>query len=75
MTCFLCQGSLRKRLRTFVVPWDDRRIVITDVPAWECEACKDAYYEEDTVRRIETFALSCDRDGIIPFRDIPHPFR
>ncbi|PKG31507.1 type II toxin-antitoxin system MqsA family antitoxin [Methanoregula sp.] len=51
--CSFCKGKLREGTTEFMAHAADEVIVIKDVPAYVCEQCGEAYYTQETSRKID----------------------
>ncbi len=51
--CSLCKGKLKDGFTEFTVHIEDQVIVITDVPAWKCINCGEAYFDFETSKKID----------------------
>lgn len=63
MKCIHCQGQMRRTTAPFHIDRKGCHLTLDAVPAWVCEQCGEAYFEEkevdtiqDLVRSIETKA-------------------
>jgi YgiT-type zinc finger domain-containing protein len=63
MKCIHCQGQMRRATTPFHIDRKGCHLMLDAVPAWVCEQCGEAYFEEkevdtiqDLVRSIETKA-------------------
>ncbi len=51
--CSLCKSKLKDGFTEFTVHVADQVIVITDVPAWKCINCSEAYFDFKTSKKID----------------------
>lgn len=65
----VCGGELKNQLTTYTQFYQDRFIVIENVPAWVCEQCGETYFDPDIVDRIQHVIWS----GGEPVRTIETP--
>ena len=51
--CSLCRSQLKDGFTEFTAHIEDQVIVITDVPAWKCTNCGEAYFDFETSKKID----------------------
>lgn len=61
MTCIHCQGQMIKGSAPFHVDRKGYHLVIDVVPAWVCQQCGEAYFEESEVSSIQEAIRLLDR--------------
>lgn len=52
-TCSFCKGKTVEGEAEFMVKVEDRVLVITNVPAYICEECGEAYYTPETSEKLD----------------------
>ncbi len=53
MKCIHCQGEMKRRTALFHVDRKGCHLTLDAVPAWVCEQCGKAYFEEKEVDAIQ----------------------
>ena len=53
MKCIHCQGQMRRTTTPFHVDRKGCHLMLYAVPAWVCEQCGEAYFEEKEVDTIQ----------------------
>lgn len=56
--CNVCRGRVDQQLTTYTQWFEDRPIVIENVPAWVCAQCGETYYDPDVVEQVQTIIWS-----------------
>ncbi|QDI91588.1 type II toxin-antitoxin system MqsA family antitoxin [Salicibibacter halophilus] len=51
--CFLCKGDLTHQRVSVERKWNDKKIIIEDVPAEVCEQCGEHYFDGETTLKLE----------------------
>ena len=51
--CSFCKGKLRDGETEFMARVGEQVVVITEVPAWICDNCGEAYYSSETSQKID----------------------
>jgi len=60
MRCIYCQGQMKKGTAPFHIDRKGCHLVLDSVPAWVCEQCGEAYFEEQEVDAIQDLIRSVD---------------
>lgn len=60
MRCIHCQGEIKQGSTPFHVDRAGCHLTIDAVPAWVCEQCGEAYFEEREVDAIQELVQSLD---------------
>ena len=60
MNCIHCQGQMLRGATPFHVDRKGRHLMLEAVPAWICEQCGEAYFEEKEVDAIQDLVLSLE---------------
>ena len=60
MKCIYCQGEMRRRTAPFHIDRKRCHVMLESVPAWVCEQCGEAYFEETEVDAIQDLIRSID---------------
>ena len=60
MNCLHCQGEMRRGTTPFHVDRKGCHLVLDAVPAWVCEQCGEAYFEEREVDSIQELVRSVE---------------
>ena len=50
--CSVCQRPLVHKLVKYTLWFNERLIVVENVPAWVCEQCGETYYDPDVVDQL-----------------------
>lgn len=53
MKCIHCQGQMRRATTPFHIDRKGCHLMLDAVPAWVCEQCGEAYFEEKEVDTIQ----------------------
>ena len=57
MNCIHCHGQMKRSKAPFHVDHNGHRLVFDTVPAWVCDQCGEAYFEEREVDSIQSAIL------------------
>ncbi len=69
--CPACQiGHLQAARTPYVRVYEGTLVNVPDVLSWRCDVCGTAFYDSDTVRRLEVLIGEA---GPPPNRFLPHP--
>ena len=68
MKCIHCRGEMRKGAVPFHVDQKGCHLMLDNVPAWVCEQCGEAYFEEGEVDAIQDLLRSVKQkiQGLAP---------
>ena len=61
MQCIHCQGEMRKGTTPFHVDRKGCHVLLDSVPAWVCQQCGEAYFEENEVVAIQDLINSVEQ--------------
>lgn len=61
MKCIHCQGEMRKGQTPFHVDRKGCHVLLDNVPAWVCQQCGEAYFEENEVDAIQDLINSVEQ--------------
>ncbi len=61
MKCIHCQGQMKRGTAPFHVDRKGYHLVLDVVPAWVCQQCGEAYFEETEVSSIQEAIKTLDR--------------
>ena len=61
MKCVHCQGEMRKGTTPFHVDRKGCHVLLDNVPAWVCQQCGEAYFEENEVDAIQDLINSVEQ--------------
>lgn len=61
MTCIHCRGEMQSATAPFHVDRDGYHLMLDAVPAWVCEQCGEAYFEDREVEAIQATIRTLDR--------------
>lgn len=61
MKCIHCRGEMKKGATSFHVDRKGCHLMLDAVPAWVCEQCGEAYFEEKEVDAIQDLAASVEQ--------------
>jgi YgiT-type zinc finger domain-containing protein len=59
--CIHCQGEMRKGTTPFHVDRKGCHVLLDTVPAWVCQQCGEAYFEENEVVAIQDLINSVEQ--------------
>jgi len=60
MKCIHCQGQMRRATAPFHIDRKGCHLLLDAVPAWVCEQCGEAYFEEKEVDTIQDLVRSIE---------------
>ena len=60
MKCIHCQGQMKRATTPFHVDRKGCHLVLDSVPAWVCQQCGEAYFEEKEVDAIQDLIRSIE---------------
>ena len=60
MKCIHCQGQMRRATTPFHIDRKGCHLILDAVPAWVCEQCGEAYFEEKEVDTIQDLVRSIE---------------
>jgi len=60
MKCIHCQGQMRRATAPFHIDRKGCHLMLDTVPAWVCEQCGEAYFEEREVDTIQDLVRSIE---------------
>ncbi len=60
MKCVHCQGVMKRGTAPLHIDRDGCHLVLDHVPAWVCEQCGEAYFDEREVAAIQDLIESVD---------------
>ncbi len=60
MKCVHCQGHMKRGTIPFHVDHGDCHLLLDRVPAWVCEQCGEAYFEDKAVDAIQDLVRSVE---------------
>lgn len=60
MKCIHCQGQMQRTTTPFHVDRKGCHLMLDAVPAWVCEQCGEAYFEEKEVDAIQDIVRSVE---------------
>jgi YgiT-type zinc finger domain-containing protein len=63
MKCIHCQGEMRKSTTPFHVDRKGCHVLLDSVPAWVCQQCGEAYFEESEVNAIQDLIRSVEQQA------------
>lgn len=61
MNCMHCQGKMKKGSAPFHVDRKGIHLSLDEVPAWICEQCGQAYFEEHEVEAIRRMITAIEK--------------
>ena len=61
MNCIHCQGQMKQGNAPFHVDRNGYHLVFDTVPAWVCEQCGEAYFEEREVNALQSAIQELDQ--------------
>ncbi len=62
--CSLCKGNIKKGKTDFTVKIDHKIMSITDVPAYICDNCGEAYFTPDASRLIDKAMIKFSKQKV-----------
>ena len=60
-----CRGKLSKGLDNFVVKIKDHIVELAEVPAWICDKCGEAYFDDQIVNQIDKIRSEIREDNFL----------
>lgn len=60
MKCMYCQGNMIRNVIPFHIDRKGCHLMLDAVPAWVCEQCGEAYFEEKEVDAIQDLAQALE---------------
>lgn len=63
MNCIHCLGEMKRSTALFHVDRHGCHLVLDTVPAWVCEQCGEAYFEEQEVDAIQNAIRALDQQA------------
>ncbi len=63
MNCIHCQGQMKHGNAPFHVDRNGYHLVFDTVPAWVCEQCGEAYFEEREVNALQSAIQGLDQQA------------
>lgn len=61
MKCIHCQGHMKKGTVPFQIDRKGCHLMLESVPAWVCDQCGEAYFEENEVDAIQDMIKSIEQ--------------
>jgi YgiT-type zinc finger domain-containing protein len=61
MQCHFCGGDMKKGITTYTLNKAGYHLLIDDVPAWICQQCNEACFEENAVEIMQEMIINLDR--------------
>jgi YgiT-type zinc finger domain-containing protein len=61
MKCAYCQGHMKKGTTSYNANRKGYHLLLDQVPAWICDQCGEAYFEEDAVQSIQDVIRAIDQ--------------
>ena len=63
MNCIYCRGRMRRSKAPFHIDGNGYHLVFDTVPAWVCNQCGEAYFEEREVDAMQSAIEGLDRQA------------
>lgn len=60
MKCFYCKGDMQEQLTNYIADLDNCIIIIKNVPSLVCTQCGEKYYDNKTMKKIESILDSLE---------------
>jgi len=60
MECYYCGGTLKRGKASYAVNRKGYHLIIDDVPAWVCQQCGEALFDEEVVDLIQEMIREVD---------------
>lgn len=60
MRCMYCQGKMERGTAPFHIDRNGYHLMFDRIPAWVCEQCGEAYFEESEVDSIQAVIRAVD---------------
>ena len=60
MQCFYCKGDMEKQLTNYIADLENCIIIIKNVPSLVCTQCGEKYYDNNTMKKIESILDSLE---------------
>ncbi|MBC7225861.1 MAG: type II toxin-antitoxin system MqsA family antitoxin [Thermoflexales bacterium] len=61
MECIYCTGTLVRKPVSYTVSRRGYHLIVDAVPAWVCDQCEEALFDEEAVRAIQDMLAEIDR--------------
>lgn len=74
MNCLLCKGDLEEKRTTFMSDLGGTIVIIKNVPSLVCTQCGEAYYDDETMERIERI-IDYLREAVTEVAIVDYPGR
>lgn len=58
MTCFMCKGTVKDKLTTFMVDLGNCIVIVKNVPSQVCAQCGEVSYSDDVAKKLEKIVNS-----------------
>ncbi|MCE2449936.1 MAG: YgiT-type zinc finger protein [Candidatus Latescibacteria bacterium] len=63
MNCIHCRGQMKRSAAPFHIDRNGYHLVFDTVPAWACDQCGEAYFEEREVSVIQSATKGLDQQA------------
>ena len=61
MECLYCKSELVRKKVSYTATRKGYHLIIDDVPAWVCEQCGEAFFDDETVDTIQDMLREVER--------------
>lgn len=61
MKCIYCQGTMKKGAASYNLNRKGYHLLLDTLPAWVCDQCGEAYFEESEVQSIQDLIRAIDQ--------------
>jgi len=63
MNCMYCKGEMQKKTAYYNIDRKGYHLLLDAIPAWVCDQCGEAYFEENEVDSIQNVIRAVDREA------------
>ena len=63
MNCIHCHGQMKRSNAPFHIDRDGYHLLFNTVPAWVCDQCGEAYFEEREVNTLQRVMQGLDQEA------------
>ena len=63
MKCIYCQGIMKKDKSPYPIDRKGYHLLLDAIPAWICQQCGEAYFEEAEVQKIQDVTRTLDKEA------------
>ena len=63
--CVFCKGDLKEGKHEYLARIEEKIIAISDIPAWICVQCGEAYYDIEISKKIDSIRKKFDEGSLL----------